>query len=187
MAVKEILQLGNPGLRVKCQDVKKFDAEELKQLIDDLRDTLYDFKEQRGFGRGIAAPQINVAHRVIFTHVAEPLALINPVIIKRSVRQFSLWDDCFSFPDLLVKVNRSYAIDVRYQDEHGGEHSLSAEGGYSELLQHEIDHLNGILALDRAIAPYYIVYRAEYEKWIKPAEEREQTAGRNGDAPKGVL
>ncbi len=167
MAVKEILQLGNPTLRVKCSEIKQFDAEELKQLIDDLRDTLYDFKEHNGFGRGIAAPQIGVAQRVIFTHVDEPLSLINPIIVKRGVRQMTLWDDCFSFPNLLVKLNRNHSIEVRYQDEEGKEHTLAAEDGFSELLQHEIDHLNGILAIDRAINSQSIVYRTEYEKWIK--------------------
>jgi len=167
MAVREILQLGNPTLRVKCSEVKQFDVEELKQLLDDLRDTLYDFRERNRFGRGIAAPQIGVSQRVIFTHVDEPLALINPVIIKRSVRQITLWDDCFSFPNLLVKLNRNHSIEVRYQDEEGKEHTLAVEDSFSELLQHEIDHLNGILAIDRAIGSQYIVYRAEYEKWIK--------------------
>jgi len=167
MAVREILQLGNPTLRIKCSEIKQFDAEELKQLIGDLRDTLYDFKEHNGFGRGIAAPQIGVKQRVIFTNIDEPLALINPIIVKRSVRQMTLWDDCFSFPNLLVKLNRNHSIEVRYQDEEGKEHTLAAEGGFSELLQHEIDHLNGILAIDRAIGSQYIVYRTEYEKWIK--------------------
>jgi len=167
MAVREILQLGNPTLRVKCAEARQFGTGELRQLIEDLRDTLYDFKAREGFGRGIAAPQINVTLRVIFTQVTVPVALINPVIIKRSVRLMSLWDDCFSFPDLLVKLNRNHSIEVRYQDEQGQEQTVKAEGALSELLQHEIDHLNGVLAIDRAIDSQHIVYRSEYEKWIK--------------------
>jgi peptide deformylase len=170
MAVKEILLLGNPTLRVKCAEVKQFDDESLRQLIDDLRDTLYDFKERNGFGRGIAAPQINVTRRVIFTHVEQPRALINPVIIKRSPRLMALWDDCFSFPDLLVKLNRNHSIEVRYHDEQGEERTLTAESALSELLQHEIDHLDGVLAIDRAIDSRHIVLRSEYEKWIKKSE-----------------
>jgi peptide deformylase len=176
MAVKEILRLGNPTLRMKCGEVKQFGADEVKPLVDDLRDTLYDFRERNGFGRGIAAPQIGVTQRVIFTRVDEPLALINPVIVKRSVRQMTLWDDCFSFPDLLVKLNRNLSIEVRYQDEEGKECTLAAEGGFSELLQHEIDHLNGVLAIDRAVASQCIVYRAEYEKWLKNVEAKSETA-----------
>lgn len=179
MAVKEILQLGNPSLRMKCNEVRQFGTAELSRLIRDLRDTLYDFKERKGFGRGIAAPQINVMQRVVFTHVHEPLALINPIIIKRSARQISLWDDCFSFPDLLVKLKRNYAIDVRYQNEAGKEQALTAEDGFSELLQHEIDHLDGVLAIDRAIDSHAIVYRAEYERWMRPAEEDGHAIGRH--------
>ena len=78
----------------------------------------------------------------------------------------TLWDDCFSFPDILVKVNRSLSIDVRYQDEEGKKRTLRAESGLSELLQHEIDHLNGILAIDRAVDSKHIVFRSEYERWV---------------------
>lgn len=167
MPVHEILQLGNPTLRAKCNAVKEFDTPEVHSLIADLRDSLYDFKQREGLGRGIAAPQIGVTLRVIFIHIDEPVAMINPVIIKQSKRLFSLWDDCFSFPNLLVKVKRNQKIVVRYHDEMGKRHTLKVEGSLSELLQHEIDHINGILALDRAIDSMHIVFRSEYEKWIK--------------------
>jgi len=134
-------------------------------LINDLHDTLEDFKARYGFGRGIAAPQIGSTQRVIFVNVGAPLAFINPVIIKRTRKQMTLWDDCFSFPDLLVKVRRSLSIEVHYQDETGKRHLLKAEGPLSELLQHEIDHIQGILAVDRAIDSKHIIYRSEYEKW----------------------
>ena len=187
MAIREILQLGNPTLRMKCEEVKNFGTPELRRLVNDLRDTLYDFKLHNGFGRGIAAPQIDVTQRVIFTHVDEPLTLFNPIIVKRSVRMMSLWDDCFSFPNLLVKVNRNYSIEVRYQDEQGQENTLKAESGFSELLQHEIDHLNGVLALDRAIDSQHIVFRSEYEKWINPkqTDEKESATSPRVDASAG--
>lgn len=164
--IREILQLGNPTLRVNCKVVKKFDTLELHSLVADLRDTLYDFKRRNGFGRGIAAPQIAITRRVIFIHIDEPIALINPVIIKQSKKLFTLWDDCFSFPNLLVKVKRISSIEVRYQNEIGEKKTLRASGAISELLQHEIDHVNGILAIDRAISPKHIVFRTEHEKWL---------------------
>ena len=74
----------------------------------------------------------------------------------------TLWDDCFSFPDLMVKVRRHLSIVVRYQDPAGRHHTLRAEGSLSELLQHEIDHINGVLAIDRAIDSRHIIYRSEY-------------------------
>jgi len=167
MAIREILLLGNPGLRVKCAPVKRFDTRELKTIIADLRDTLADFREQNGFGRGIAAPQIGVAQQAIFIHIDEPFALINPRITLRRGGTLTLWDDCFSFPDSMVKVHRNFAVRVSYQDVHGTKRTLHAEGPLSELLQHEIDHLNGILAIDRAIDSRHIILRSEYEKWHK--------------------
>jgi len=169
MPVREILQLGNPTLRENCAPVKVF-GKSLVALAADLRDTLYDFKKNNGFGRGIAAPQIGVTERVIFIHIDEPLALINPVITKRSRKKMTLWDDCFSFPNLIVKVRRSLSIHVRYQDLRGGRHTLKAEAGLSELLQHEIDHINGVLAIDRAIDSKHIVFRSEYQRWVEGAE-----------------
>jgi peptide deformylase len=171
MATREIFELGNPVLRVKCTPVKQFEGTGLATLIDDLRDTLYDFRREHGFGRGIAAPQIGVTQRVIFVDVGNPVALINPVIVRRSRRMMTLWDDCFSFPDLLAKVRRNLVIEVRYQDRDGHTRRLEAEGALSELLQHEIDHLDGILAIDRAIDSKHIAYRRELEKREKTTEE----------------
>lgn len=162
--VQEILLLGNPTLRAKCEVVKHFGSPELTSLITDLRDTLYDFKTRNGFGRGIAAPQIGATQRVIFIHVDEPIALINPRIAKRSTKLFSLWDDCFSFPNLLVKVKRHYSIEVSYQNERGEKKLMKANGPLSELLQHEIDHSNGVLAIDRAISSRQIIVRSELGK-----------------------
>jgi peptide deformylase len=165
--IKPILLLGNPTLRMKCRRVEHFGTPVLRSLIDDLRDTLYDFRQRNGFGRGIAAPQIGRTERVIFIHVDQPLALVNPVIVKRSKRTFTLWDDCFSFPDLVVKVRRHQAIEVSYTTDDGERRTLKGVGPLSELLQHEIDHLNGILAIDRAVDSKAIILRAEWEKWKK--------------------
>jgi peptide deformylase len=75
-----------------------------------------------------------------------------------------LWDDCFSFPDILVHVERNCSIEVAFLDERGRRSSLKAEGAFSELLQHEIDHLNGVLAIDRAVDSRHIILRSEYNK-----------------------
>jgi len=167
MPVRDILQLGNPLLRVNCSQVESFGTPGLRSIVDDLRDTLQDFRSRNGFGRGIAAPQIGMTQRVIFIHVDKPLALVNPIIKRRSRRLMVLWDDCFSFPNLLVKVKRNLSIEVSYQDMEGTKHRILAEGALSELLQHEIDHINGILAIDRAIDSKHIVFRSEHEKWGK--------------------
>jgi peptide deformylase len=170
MAIQSIHQLGDPVLRAACKPVNAFSME-LEAVLGDLRDTLDDFRRRNGFGRGIAAPQVGVTRRVVFVDAGEPLALINPVIVRRSRKQMTLWDDCFSFPDLKVKVKRNLTVTVRYQDPSGRTHRLEAEGPLSELLQHEIDHLDGILAIDRAIDSRHIIYRRELEKREKASEE----------------
>jgi len=79
-----------------------------------------------------------------------------------------LWDDCFSFPDILVKLERNYSVEVRFTDESGKRRSIKASAAFSELLQHEIDHLDGILAIDRAIDSKHIILRSEYDKIRHP-------------------
>ncbi len=167
MAIKEILLLGNSVLRKKCAVVKKANDPAVRKTIDDLTDTLDNFRKQKGFGRGIAAPQIGVSSRVIVINVEGLLALINPKIVSRSKTMMTLWDDCFSFPDILVKLKRHSKISVKYSDQDGKERQLDANGGLSELLQHEIDHLDGILAIDRATDSRHIILRSEYDKMMK--------------------
>jgi peptide deformylase len=170
MAVQDILRLGNPALRVMCEPVTRFADVGLGVLVADLRDTLGDFRTRNGFGRGIAAPQIGSDRRVIFLHVGEDRALVNPRILRRSRTRMTLWDDCFSFPDLVVKVRRHVRVDVDYRDLSGDPHVLHAEGDLAELLQHEIDHLDGILAIDRAVDARHILYREEWEKLGRPGD-----------------
>jgi peptide deformylase len=158
--------MGNPLLRKPSEPVQVFGSRELATLAHDLQDTLEDFRRRHGFGRAIAAPQIGVNKRVIVMEVEAPLTLINPVIIRRTRKTMTLWDDCFSFPDLVVLVRRHIGVDVRYQDPGGGEHTIHAEGSVAELFQHEIDHLDGILSIDRAVDTRHIVYRKEFETWV---------------------
>jgi peptide deformylase len=166
MPVRDILHLGNPGLRTMCSPIRVFGIPALYALARDLGDTLDDFRRMHGFGRGIAAPQLGASHRMIVLHVDDPLVLLNPVIIRRSRKVMTLWDDCFSFPDLVAKVKRNLAIEVRFQDLEGKKHTIPAEGPMAELLQHEVDHLDGVLALDRAIDSRHIMYKTEYERWV---------------------
>ncbi len=159
MAVKKILLLGDPILRSRCWRVKDCRSASTRTTIRHLRDTLKDFRSYRGFGRGIAAPQIGVPVRIIYIGLNGLGSLINPRIVARSRKMTSLWDDCFSFPDILVRVKRHLWVEVAYLDEMGVAKKLRASDGLSELLQHEIDHVNGILAIDRAISTKHIVLR----------------------------
>ncbi len=110
-----------------------------------------DFRRRYGVGRAIAAPQIGVFKRIIFMQIDKPQILINPTLSDFSEEMIELWDDCMSFPDLLVRVRRHRSCRIDWLDEHWNQHERKLEGDLSELLQHEVDHLDGILAVSRAI------------------------------------
>lgn len=119
-------------------------------VAHDLRDTLQDFQDRHDWGRAIAAPQIGAPIRMIIIDIERPMLLCNPEITDVGYEDLLVWDDCFSFPDMMVQVQRAHKIKVRYLDERGETQSIEAEGPLAELLQHEIDHLDGVLAVDRA-------------------------------------
>jgi peptide deformylase len=170
MAKQDILQLGNPLLLEKSSRIEDFNASQTQSLIRDLSDTLASFREATGYGRGIAAPQIGVLKRAIFIRM-QPTgfcsALLNPEIVWSGNQKMELWDDCFSFPDLMVRVERAVCVKVAYTDERGARQTLDAEGDLSELLQHEIDHLDGILAVERAVSAKAFATRTEWERLFK--------------------
>ena len=151
MPIREILLLGNQELWHSSDIVADVNSAVTHEIIRDLSETLADFRDANNFGRAIAAPQIGIHQRVIFTNVNGGFALINPVITNASPEMFELWDDCFSLPNLLVKVKRHVEIKVDFTDESGSAKSLTFQNDLSELFQHEIDHLDGILATDRAV------------------------------------
>src|SRR5215813_13063919 len=133
MPVREILLLGNPELLRPSAPVVSVHSRETRELIGDLATTLDNFRERNGFGRGIAAPQIGVGRRMLFLNVGESFPLINPTITRASREMMELWDDCFSFPNLMVRVRRHVEVDVRYLDESGQQQFVIARGDLSEL------------------------------------------------------
>jgi peptide deformylase len=102
------------------------------------------------------------------------VTLVNPEITDVGSEDFEVWDDCFSFPELLVRVNRAYRITVQYVDTKGKPHTMECEGPLAELLQHEIDHLDGILALDRAVGLDPFALRSEWGKHHAASERYAQ-------------
>lgn len=163
--VPPVLLLGDPRLRMVCAPVSRFDEPELTERSIHLLQRLALFRRAHGFGRGIAAPQIGDLHRMIALHLPGwPPIIVNPRITWRSERTMTLWDDCMSFPLLLVRLRRAESISLVFQDLQGHEHHRERlDPAVSELLQHEIDHLDGILALDRAIDSASLVARAVFE------------------------
>jgi len=168
MAIRTVLQLGDPGLREVAKKVDDPAAAEIRALVEDLSDTLAYWRKTTGYGRGIAAPQICAKVRVIFLRLPgeEPWPVVNPVITERSKEKIVVWDACLSFLSIFMQVERHREITMRYQDLNGERHEVHAneERNLSELLQHEIDHLDGILAVDRITDMKTMCTREEFEK-----------------------
>ena len=151
MPVRDILLLGDPTLHEPSLKVEKDDLPALRAVVDDLHDTLIDFQQRTGVGRAIAAPQIGVRKRLVYMHIDAPVVFINPEFDRLSDDMFELWDDCMCFPDLLVRVRRHRTCRIQYRDLGWVAHDRELEDDLSELLQHEVDHLDGILATQRAL------------------------------------
>ena len=184
MAVRRIRQLGDPILRVRCTPVEDPKSPAVRLLSDDLRDTLRVAKKKYNMGRAMAAPQIGAPVRVVLVEIGKFRAtMINPEITDVGSEDFHVWDDCFSFPNLLVRVTRAYRASLRYTDLKGKQVTMELEGPMAELLQHEIDHLDGVLAVDRATGLDPFCLREEWQRhwgaegrYGKPAAREEPRA-----------
>jgi peptide deformylase len=146
--IRPILQLPDPVLRRVSTPVAKID-DQIKKLIDDMFETMYDAP-----GIGLAAVQIGVAKRVVTIDATRgeeeknPMVFINPEIISASEEKDVKEEGCLSIAEYYEEVERPIAVTVRYMDEKGKTKELEAEGLLARALQHEIDHLNGVLFID---------------------------------------
>jgi peptide deformylase len=145
MAVRKILTLEHPVLRAKAKKVSRFDAH-IEKLVGDMWETMHSAE-----GAGLAAPQIGESLRVLVAaYKDEHVALINPEILKRSDEILLGTEGCLSIPGFVGEdVPRSAAVTVKGRDPKGKEIRVKAEGWFARVLQHEIDHLDGILYIDR--------------------------------------
>ena len=152
MAKRPIIWAPDPVLKTKCTPVPAVD-DEIRTLMDDMLDTMYAAP-----GIGLAAPQIGVTKRVIVVDVSEkdepraPLCLANPEIVWKSDETAPHEEGCLSLPDLYADVERPVAVKVRYLDRDGASQELEADGLLAICLQHEIDHIDGVLFVDHLSA-----------------------------------
>jgi len=151
VAVQEILLLGDPRLYEVARPVTREDLPAVRRTVPDLHDTLLDYRRRHGAGRAVAAPQIGVPLRLLYLYIEQPVVFINPILTPLGEEMMEVWDDCMCFPGLLVKVRRYRRCRIEFRDLDWREQSLDLAGDRSELLQHEYDHLDGILAVMRAI------------------------------------
>jgi len=151
MAARAILLLGDERLHGVCATVAHDDVAALAGDVRDLHDTMQAFQRQHGWGRAIAAPQIGVARRIVAMHVDRPYTFYNPVLSAFDERTVDYWEDCMSFPELMVRVRMPRACRLSWRDELWQAREAELTGDYAALLQHEVDHLDGVLATQRAI------------------------------------
>ena len=149
--IKEILKLGNPKLYEISSPVTEEDLPMVKEWVEDLHDTLMEYRKVYGAGRAVAAPQIGIQKRLLYMYLDKAYVFINPVMEFPDEEMYELLDDCMSFPGLMVNVRRYKRAVIRYYDMDMQSKEMKLEGDLSELLQHEYDHLDGILATMRAV------------------------------------
>lgn len=148
---RQILLLGDPRLYEVSEEVTREELEELRPVITDMFDCIKGIRRDYGFGRAIAAPQIGVKKRLICILTDKPYVIINPELEFVGDEMMELMDDCMSFPKLLVRVRRYRHCILRCLDEHWTPRKMQMDDDMAELIQHEYDHLDGILATMRAI------------------------------------
>jgi len=158
--IADLLLLGDPRLYEACGPVLETDIPLVAGWVADLDNVMNEIRRKYGFGRAIAAPQLGIMKRLIYMNIDKPVVFINPELTGLSDDMFELWDDCMSFPHLLVKVKRHRSLTIKYLDEKWERREWKMENALSELLQHECDHLDGILCTMRAIDEKSFRWRA---------------------------
>ena len=144
MAIRNVVQVGDDVLRQKCFPVETFD-EGLWALLDDMKDTVK--KEQ---GAGLAAPQVGILRRVVVVDVEEGyFEFVNPVIVSQKGEQTG-WEGCLSVRGKSGIVSRPMKVKLAYQDRNGEKYVLQAKGFFARAFCHELDHLDGVLYIDKA-------------------------------------
>ena len=148
MAPREIIKIPDKRLRLKSEPVRRVDAG-IKKLVDEMFETMY-----KAPGIGLAAIQVGVAKRVITLDLSkkendhQPRVFVNPEIIWKSEEKTTREEGCLSIPDYYEEVERPSQVKVKYLDLDGKSHEIKADGLLATCLQHEIDHINGVLFID---------------------------------------
>lgn len=174
MAVVTIKTEPNDVLHKKCEQVTEINSE-IKEIVKNLEDTLNDAKDPEG--AGLAAPQIGVPVSICVVRKFIDIeggvedskfvqsVIINPVVTKTSREKEEAWEACLSIPDVYAKVERPKKVKVEAMDVEGNKIKINASGYYARVIQHEIDHLNGILITDIAKGP--ILNNTQFEKLLE--------------------
>lgn len=183
MAIRPILRMGHPLLRQRARELTmaEIQSSATKELLKDMLETMH-----AADGLGIAAPQIGESVRVSIIEFASDnnrypgmgqqglTVFINPKLTVLEPSEQGFWEGCLSVPDLRGLVFRPRKVAVDYLDENGKAHRLEAEGFLATVLQHEFDHLDGVLYVDRVKDPTKLAYLDEYKSYILGQQEHEE-------------
>jgi peptide deformylase len=171
MSIRKIFQYPDPVLRKETAAITTFDHS-LRELAADMADTMYDAP-----GIGLAAPQIGESVKLIVVDIStdrendrQYMTMVNPEIIEHEGFQLDE-EGCLSVPELTSNVKRFKNITVSYQDIEGNRQALTTENRFAVVLQHEIDHLNGILFIDHLSSLKRNLYKRKVKKWLSDSEE----------------
>jgi len=157
--LSNLLLLGDQRLYETCAPVEKPELPLVDGWVADMENVMREIRARYNFGRAIAAPQLGIMKRLVYMNIDKPVVFINPVLENLSPELLELWDDCMSFPNLLVKVKRHQSLTLSYLDENWQPQQWHMQGALSELLQHECDHLDGILCTMRAVDEKAFMWR----------------------------
>ena len=174
MAVRQVIRLGHPSLRIPAAPYpeEKLDSDEFQQLISDMRETLHAYG-----GIGLAAPQIDVSFRIMVIEINNPITrygevemipfevYVNPRIFFVSDQTAGYWEGCLSVPGMMGYVERPQHIRVDYLTPNGNEKSIEAQGFLATVFQHEFDHLDGCLYVDRIKDLSLFTFEEEFKKF----------------------
>ncbi|MCL5774466.1 MAG: peptide deformylase [Firmicutes bacterium] len=168
MSKRAVRKLEDPVLRKKAKNVEKIDPL-LLHTMEDMLETMYE-----SIGVGLAGPQIGISKRTVVIDIGEgPVKLINPKIISKEGSQIGL-EGCLSIPGIYGDVDRAEKVTLKAQNEKGEIIKIEAEGFMARVIQHELDHLDGVLFIDKATN-------------IRKAEEIEETESQDSEQPKSVI
>ncbi|MBW3622076.1 MAG: peptide deformylase [Armatimonadetes bacterium] len=185
MPIRPISRMGHPILRERARGItpEELRSDEIQRLIDDMVETM-----REAHGVGLAAPQVFEGLRLITAEVQPSpededegiplLVLANPAIVQVSREMYDDWEGCLSIPDIRGLAPRHIAVRVEGLDRHGEPVNVTAEGFFARILQHEIDHLDGILYLDRMKDLKSLTFIEEFEQhWLPREEEADELPG----------
>jgi peptide deformylase len=178
MSILKVAHMGHPVLRAKARSLDRADIKSptVQKLIDDMMDTMKEYH-----GVGLAGPQVHESVRLFVAALdagrdvenpSEPIAIINPEIVPVTNEVVEDWEGCLSIPDIRGRVPRLREIKVRAFDRNGDKIELRASNFAARVIQHETDHLDGILFFDRMKSFESLTFLEEYSRyWVRNDEE----------------